>query len=378
MSSIQGTPGSSPGDLPNSREDEEVNPAGVTPAGQTVSLSATGKNDSIENVQQVALPIIQSDAMASSSILGGAVGEMEVAEIINDVAEKSEANAQQLDENLEAVSQFISSSEEQLEALGAKSRSLLKGTKRSSDRREGVVSQRLRLGSLSARSRLSSVRSSLRRQAREMRHGMGLVSSALAGLHKKLRTVSEEELQKALGTTGKTVLSRLNQLGLRVNDRGEWRLRGDGEVGRLSQSIQDLSLIAERLYDERYLDPNAEVAEEDVATCCSAAKKACLFLQEHLMHALRIIYNLILRFFNWISKKVRGTEPENTGYYTHPGIFINPYASYLGTPTSLEDPRSLRDRLRDGDGSGDDILFSMPQDENLNSESVSDDDRGFR
>lgn len=51
MSSIQGTSGSSPERLPNSREDEGMNPEGVTPSGQTISFSAVGKSTSAEDIQ---------------------------------------------------------------------------------------------------------------------------------------------------------------------------------------------------------------------------------------------------------------------------------------------------------------------------------------
>lgn len=93
------------------------------------------------------------------------------------------------------------------------------------------------------------------------------------------------------------------------------------------------------------------------------------------MSALRAVYQQILRFFRWISNKV-GIHSKRTDYYTRPGVFTNPYASYLGSNPPLEDPRSLRDRLRDG--AAEDSLFVMPQDDSLDSESVSDDDRGWQ
>ena len=165
MSSIQGTSGSSPERLPNSREDEGMNPEGVTPSGQTISFSAVGKSTSAEDIQQLALPIIQSDAMASSPSVGGAVGEVEVAEIIADVMEKNDANVQKLDEDMEALLQAISSSEEQLESPGVRNKSALKGTNRSNSHREEIArNQRLR--SLSVRHGLAHNRHSLRRLAR--------------------------------------------------------------------------------------------------------------------------------------------------------------------------------------------------------------------
>lgn len=377
MSSIQGTSGSSPERLPNSREDEGMNPEGVTPSGQTISFSAVGKSTSAEDIQQLALPIIQSDAMASSPSVGGAVGEVEVAEIIADVMEKNDANVQKLDEDMEALLQAISSSEEQLESPGVRNKSALKGTNRSNSHREEIArNQRLR--SLSVRHGLAHNRHSLRRLARGIRHHAGLVTASFATLHKTLRAVPQEDLKSILGKDSDTVLARIHKLGLEVNEKGEWRLRANGEVGSINQSICNLARSAERLHDDGPLSINDQASEEEVTACCSAGRRACQFLQEHLMGALQAIYYQILRFFHWISRRVE-VEPEDTDYYMRPGIFINPYASYLSSSPSVEDPRSLRDRLRDGGAlSGEDTLFSMPQDESLDSESVSDDDRGFQ
>ena len=116
MVAIQGASGASPDGLPRASGDEEVNPEGVLPSGQTVSFTAVEKNESAAEVQQVALPIIQSDGLMSSPILGGAIGELEVADVA-DVVEKNEANVQQVEEDLEAIFQAIASGEEQLESL---------------------------------------------------------------------------------------------------------------------------------------------------------------------------------------------------------------------------------------------------------------------
>ena len=86
MVAIQGASGASPDGLPRASGDEEVNPEGVLPSGQTVSFTAVEKNESAAEVQQVALPIIQSDGLMSSPILGGAIGELEVADVVADVA----------------------------------------------------------------------------------------------------------------------------------------------------------------------------------------------------------------------------------------------------------------------------------------------------
>lgn len=103
MVAIQGASGASPDGLPRASGDEEVNPEGVLPSGQTVSFTAVEKNESAAEVQQVALPIIQSDGLMSSPILGGAIGELEVADVVADVVEKNEANVQQVEEDLEAI-----------------------------------------------------------------------------------------------------------------------------------------------------------------------------------------------------------------------------------------------------------------------------------
>lgn len=378
MSSIQGkgTAGPSPEGIPNSREDGEMNPEGVTISGQTVSFTSVSKSASADDIQQVALPIIQSDSLASSPILGGAIGEIEVADMVAEVVENNEANVQQLDEDLEAIFQAIDAGEEQLESLEVKNKSSLKGVRYSSGR-HGM--DRNKSSSLSPeRTRLANIRTSLRSTASRMRHHAGLVSSSLADLQKQLRSISQEDLKAALGKDSEAVLSRLRKLGLDVNKKGEWRLRTNGDIGRLNQSIHDLSLLVENVNDEGILSLNKEASEEEVNACCSSGSKACQFLQEHLMSALRAIYQQILRFLNWISRKI-GISSRRTDYYhPRPGVF-NPYASYLGSNPPIEDPRSLRDRLR-GDGalSGDDTLFSMPQDDSVDSESVSDDDRGSR
>ena len=374
MVAIQGASGASPDGLPRASGDEEVNPEGVLPSGQTVSFTAVEKNESAAEVQQVALPIIQSDGLMSSPILGGAIGELEVADVVADVVEKNEANVQQVEEDLEAIFQAIASGEEQLESLEVNGKGSLKGLRRASDRKEGVA-KNMRTGALSVRNRLVNTRSSLKRMAKGMRHHAGLVTSSLADLHKKLRGISQQDLLLELGKDGEAVLSQLKKLGLEIDAKGEWKLRSHGEVGRLHRSIYDLALLAERVHEGEPFDLDEAFSKEEANACCCAWKKAYQFCQEHLMSALRAVYQQILRFFRWISNKV-GIHSKRTDYYTRPGVFTNPYASYLGSNPPLEDPRSLRDRLRDG--AAEDSLFVMPQDESLDSESVSDDDRGWQ
>jgi hypothetical protein len=378
MSSIQGQgiAGTSPEGIPNSREDGEMNPEGVTPSGQTVSFTSIDSSESAAGVQQVALPIIQSDDLVSSPILGGAIGEIEVADMVAEVVEKNESNVQQLDEDLDALFQAIDSSEEQLESLEMKNKSALKGIRHSSNR-QGMTRNKSSNAS-SEYTRLANIRASLRSTANRMRHHAGLVTSSLADLQKQLRSLSQKDLETALGKDSEAILSHLRKLGLDVNKEGEWKLRSNGDIGRLNQSIHDLSLLVEHLNDEGILSLDKEASKKEVNTCCSLSK-AYQFLQEHLMSALRTVYLQILRFLNWISRKIGVGSKRTDDYYTRPGVFTNPYASYLGANPPINDPRSLRDRLR-GDGalSGDDTLFSMPQDDSVDSESVSDDDRGSR
>ena len=50
MVAIQGASGASPDGLPRASGDEEVNPEGVLPSGQTVSFTAVEKNESAAEV----------------------------------------------------------------------------------------------------------------------------------------------------------------------------------------------------------------------------------------------------------------------------------------------------------------------------------------